>query len=476
MALPKALLDTPPIERFEMIFGVSSNIADRLQALLAYIDEYLLTTEDVGDLSFYFPAPNPPVFIIEGRTLTPFEIMKIVQKHEFDLQQIRIGDAYSIEHAFIQGFMDARLLGVPVARAQLVVIPPDSQAGGEGLFEVRAGIPQGSWLNEFVEQADMVFQIRETPPEPIELRFEKLSDTIRTSSSAQSFVDEFKNCLIDELPKISLVAALNNFRIPQDLTAFLSVEGNVSAELHAYSLYYDPEFTGNGPLADVRRNGGIALKCTTKFGGGGLNGFYVDIPNAELSLKPGSFGLPAIYGRFEVERINLPAGLPGLSNAVLEFNSQPGPGCPVFFAKGKMPGIDIQPVLKVIPIGSQSLAASLKVVPTRANFPALSLEIQPAKIAIGGMCTGDIRIHGSSSFEPFSFSPSDPWAATISIKGLSFRDLLGNDFLWIDAKNQILSAALSGNGCQFRSDRTRNCHKCRCCCFPKAGNRKKDIQ
>ena len=322
LAFPRALLDAPPLELLNRMFNPNTDIATRVTLAGQFVDEYILQIEEVGALAFYLPALNPPIFTVDGRDPTPQELMKSIQKLDLGIGDMATSAYYSFEESFLRGHLDARLLGIPLGYGEVVGVPPEGD--NEGCFEVRAGIPPDSWLRKFVDEASLVFQIRQTPPQPVEERFREIARAIQSGSDPGAILAQLQSSLIHELPKVSLVAHLDNFRVPAELAVLLQVEGHVSAGLHAYSLLYDPDYPGDGPLARVRRRGGIAIQCHLHFGG--PLGLEIDVPGAELSVFPGKSGLPGLSGDFTVAELGLPGGLPRVRNARLQFNSEPQPG------------------------------------------------------------------------------------------------------------------------------------------------------
>ena len=109
-----------------------------------------------------------------------------------------MGPLYPQEVAFLEGYMETRLIGVPLGRADVVAIPPDEEADTEGLFRITGGIPEGSWLTSFIDSTSLTFEMRQAPPQKIEDRFQELQTVMAAMRDGEPYEDGNGNEQFDE--------------------------------------------------------------------------------------------------------------------------------------------------------------------------------------------------------------------------------------------------------------------------------------
>ena len=450
LGLPRAIIDAPP-ESLSTIFNPDADIFARLTAALDYLQNYVLFSSEVGTLGFYVPAPNPPLFTDpSGDSLQPKELLDAIMT--FDPTQVSAIDTISIEHAFMQGYLDGQLLGIPIARAEVSAEPPTDTASGR--FFVSTEIPDGSWMQSFVDNASMTFEITQPPQSRIEERFTEVASQIQTAidnggtSEAENVVSDLQDALFSDLPKAALDLQVNNLRIPDALEPILSLDGSTSASFVAYSPRFDPDADGDNPLAYARRYGGVGLQARLRIAD------LVTIDNAELAIFPGTLsaltGLPAMAGRFDVPELPVVAGLT-LQNALLDFNSEPLVGDAFIAASGNIDPISIQPLMEIVPLneGQTLLGGALSITRIQGGGASLpSLSIDPSRVSLPAFVEGiSVSIFGATENDPFTFSPEEDWSATTRIEGgLRLRDAFGTEVLRLGSDTQSFTAAISGTG------------------------------
>ncbi|MCI0535353.1 MAG: choice-of-anchor D domain-containing protein, partial [Verrucomicrobiales bacterium] len=461
LSLPKLIVDAPPAT-LNTLLDPAQDIFVRLGAAADVIGNYLLQTSEVGSLAFYVPAPNPPFFTdAQGNSLTPEKLLTAIQS--FDVSSIGLQSLYPLEQFFFSGYMEGRLIGVPIARADIVAVPASASSGA--FFRVSAGVPAESWLKSFVDSANMIFEIRQSPPVSIEQFFTELMENVNQLSlpgaqqaAVANLVNEAGIAVADALPKVSLDISVNNFRIPDPLTNLLA-SASASARLAAYSPRFNPSFVGEGPIAEVTRRGGVAFQGRFRFAN------LVTIDDAQLAAFPTDpVSLPGLAGRFRVAQL----GIPGLAlhDALFDFNSAPALGQPFLAASGAIDPIIInnplngQRLLSVMPLTATStrIAAVFSMVKGAGNSVQGSFRIDPARIDMPLLGPGlSVLIHGltnnvPSTNEAFSFSTTGPWGAAVSIAGqLSIRDLSNQEIARIGSSSGKFSASIAGHGLALTS-------------------------
>jgi hypothetical protein len=247
LGLPRAIIETPP-ESLATIFDPTADLLARLGAALDYVQNYILSESEVGTLGFYVPAPNPPIFTdAQGNPLAPRDLLD--QILEFDPAIGLSTDIYPLHTAFLQGYLDGQLLGVPIARAQVSATPPTETTDGE--FLITTEIPQGSWMQSFIESAGLTFEVRQPPQRRIEEHFtvwagalQQLIDSNASNAEKLAVLEEMLVDFESGLPKVSLDLEVNNFRIPTELESILQLDGSTTARLVAYTPRFDPEAPG----------------------------------------------------------------------------------------------------------------------------------------------------------------------------------------------------------------------------------------
>jgi photosystem II stability/assembly factor-like uncharacterized protein len=451
LSLPAALVDAPP-ESLGTLLDEDADPLARLGAALDFIQNHLLQTSEVGSLAFYLPAPNPPFFTdSQGEPLTAESLLAAIQT--FDATAIALQSLYPTEVAFLQGYMDGRLLGVPIATAEVLGVPANPLTGEDALFRISAGIPSGSWLQSFIDDADLTFQMRQAPTRTIEEHFTEVADQIQElidQNASEQAILEFLNgleaSLTQDLPKVSLDVSVNNLRIPAPLDQML-VAADTSARLVAYSPRFEPSFVGDGPLATVRRQGGLALQGRLRFGD------FITIDNAELAMFPSQniSVLPVLVGRFDVPLATLPAGIV-FHDLLFDFHSEPAVGQPFLAASGALDPIQIQPLLEIVPLNATQsrLSGGFRMIRGQNGVPQTTLSVDPARIAMPIFGPDlQVQIHGTEPEQPFTFSTEELWTATLRLEGgLVLRDLSGQQLVRVGSPQQVFAAELSGNGLQ----------------------------
>jgi photosystem II stability/assembly factor-like uncharacterized protein len=457
--LPKPITDAPPLAQLAQIFAPPTNLLQQLTVAQQVFNDYVLGSREVGQLAVYVPFPKPPApfwAVAQGPGALIDTIAAI--NEETLVSSLSL---YPVEQFFMRGDVNAQFLGLPLAQGELIADP------ALGLFRLHAGTPSNSWMSSFFD-AQMTFEIRAAqyiaqsaptgavgtnaaaqPENRLQAAFDELLAATApgsTQSQRQQALSNAVERITDTLPKVSLDLALNNFGIPPALTNVLTA--NASARFVAYSPRFEPSFPGTGPMAEARRNGGVALQGQFNFAN------YVVIDNAELGVALPETGLPALSGLFEDVNLNIP-GL-ALHDADFAFHSDPLVGDAYIAASGS-----VDPIVFVNPFNGQTLLSVRNLTnagaPISANFelnralsgpPLPEFAISPSRIDMPMLGpTLSARIHGATTNNPFGFSSTGPWAAKVSIVG-EFRvnDLFGNEVLRLGAVGQQFSASVSGNG------------------------------
>lgn len=432
LTVPRILTATPPFAEYQTLANTGANPLDRLGAAAKIISEYVLKTETNGTLAFYIPAPNPPIFFAaDGQLLGQSELDPISQGssasklldsiRSFDVTRIQAANLYSIQYAFLRGYVDGQFLGVPIARAEVIGVPPGT--GGDAYIQVNAGVATNTWVNQFVDTASLNFVLRQTPRTNVADRFTALLAQIASlTNQPSSTVTELEAAAVEaltslaaEVPSVALEADLENLHVPSTLASYLSApSGSVSYRLLAYSPRFNPSAVGNTPKARAQRDGGIVMTGGFNFAG------LARVDQAELALTPKPTGPPALAGHFSNVGFTLPGGV-SFSGGEADFNTEPSAGQPFFGGRGSLTPISLGALpARIVPLnpGTPKLAGSVQVVRLGDGTSATRFSIDPARVEFPRIGTGQtIRLYGSDTTKPFSFSTAGPWTATASLEG-----------------------------------------------------------
>ncbi len=461
IGFPNVIVGAPPFAKLAELFKPLSvtNLIDRLGVAQDVITNYVLASTDIGSLTIYMPFPNPPnafwsatqgpqAFLNSLASATPATLIA--------------GDRglFPIEQLFMRGDANLSLLGIPLGNAEIVADP------GLGLFRLTAGVPAESWLHQFV-QGSLTAEVRtaeyilQSNPNQLppgisaadltpEARFQWVVQTLRAASRPSASNAEREQAVInavnritDTLPKVSVDLAAG-VSLPRSLTNIVQSSG--ALRFIAYSPRFNPNFPGVGAVAEVTRNGGLALAGRFNFAN------YVTADGAlGVALRP---GLPALLGEFDVPQLNL-VGIP-VNNFHFAFNSDPAPNGAFLDSSSTLSPLVFRNPLDGSVLLSISNLVNLAL-PLSNRFtlrkdangnPAPELLISPARVhmpMLGGVFA---RIHGATTNDPFTFSGTGSWTSTVTVGGqLSLRNPVdGTEIMRVDAAGQEFRATLRGTG------------------------------
>ncbi|MBK8001977.1 MAG: choice-of-anchor D domain-containing protein [Verrucomicrobia bacterium] len=455
--LPKPITDAPPLDQMAKLFAPPTNIFEQLAIAQDVFNNYILGSREVGELMVYVPFPRPPTnfwLVAQG----PQALIDSITQSDLPTLVANL-NLYPTEQFFMRGGVNAQFLGLPIGEGELTADPV------AGLFRLTAGVPADSWMRSFFD-ASLNFEIKRadyiaasgpasgagtnvvaSPEARLQAALDQLLASANGSTAQkQAAINNAVARITDTLPKASLELSLNNLSIPPPLTNVLTA--SAAAHFYAYSPRFEPGFAGTGPVADARRNGGVAFQGNFNFAN------YVVIDNAELAVASRGVGLPALSGLFEVPTL----GVPGLAlhDAHFEFNSDPAVGGSFIAADGSVDPIVIrnpfnqnQTMLTIRNLTNVNADISAEFDLRKAvnGAPLPGFAISPSRVDMPMLGPGlSARIHGATTNDPFSFSSTGPWGATVSIVGqLGVKDLNGNEVLRIGAVGTPFSASITGD-------------------------------
>ena len=445
VTLPAMLTEKPPLDKINLVLNAQANPLDRVTTAIDLVQNYILRFNTNGALGFYIPAPNPPAFYdLNGQLAGQAQLQSIVAASKpqdilnsiksFDLASIQRGSLYPMEQAFLRGYLDGELLGVPILRADAVGLPADA-GRSEGFLSVTSSIPNGSWLKQFIPQATLIFDARGVPPRPIEERFTELLVVMQeaTNSNAddatlRQLADAAILALTGDLPKMRLTADLvAGLQMPEPVSDLLAFNGG--AHFHGFSPRYEPAYdpANMSPLAQVRREGGLAFQGNMKLKAGGVT--LVDIANAEMSVIPKASGLPALAARLEAPVI--PYEVLTFRDVLIDFASDPNPH---FTAAGRVDALAIGDFQLLPGLGSL-FNGRLDVARTGPGTASISAKLGPARIALPSLIPGtdSMLIHGATTNDPFSFSTTGNWNANLTVSSQLSLGVGGIDVLRLNS-------------------------------------------
>ncbi|MBS0658732.1 MAG: choice-of-anchor D domain-containing protein [Verrucomicrobia bacterium] len=461
LALPRPLTDGLPAD-FYAIFDPTKTLQQRFDAFTATAS-FLSSTRQVGDLAFYFPAPNPPSALLNG-TLDAAGLRALaVAMGSLDYAAITRGtrDAsfYAFDQVFLRGALSIPVLGLPLAQGSVTL------NGLNGTFELKGRAPAGGWLEQLGVTADLLFSVgapRAALDKQAALALSTPAGQPLLAPRSQSGIDgltdvvtrytgltpatlnftQLQSELYAAMPRVQLVSNLTvNLNRPE-FASFFQAGSGAAVRLFAYSPGFEPNAAvpvGIDPLNPdpqtlARRQGGAGLAGSFLFGyfpGGNANDpaairIALDASLAFLAPAEGT-ALPALTGLLDVPAFNIPGG-PSFSGR-MQFNTQPanggnflaitGAAAPFKFSAG---GVDILSFAPLAP--ATNLGGTLRVLRNDAlpGGAAASLSLNAMSAAIPLLGPGvAVVVHGgpngSGGFLPFTFStaPGQVWSASVAL-------------------------------------------------------------
>lgn len=483
LAMPKIITQGLPKEWGELMALSSGLFApftlEKGQTWLAKMGEvmtYLGSTECVGQLGFYLPAPNPVLLPgetqIDWSTMTVDSLMKRLQTDPAALIGRTINtDLYEVDEIVMAGWTDAKLLGVDLTRARLSYADRTLLATAS----IPANPPTGTddnWFNDFFNGAAQ-FRIALPKGQDTGLvnyaatdLFTHIGTQITTmqglnATAMQTKIQEVQASLIGAMPRVSLELEAG-VTIPPLIEDFIAAQGGAGIELFAFSPFFEPDYVpaDQSGYAVARRNGGMGLCGNIRLGyfPDGQEVFGVNISQACLTIAaPASAtDLPSVIGDFAVPDFTLPGGFTFSGQA--HFASSPAVGHDFLNIEGEMSPITLGNFVSITPLalGQTELGGSLRVTRTSAA-PAVGMSLRPAKFTMPMLGSAAGKIYGQNlgggDLTDFSFSsvPGQPWAATVELDGaLELRNPLD------PASTDVVFRSSAAGGAKFLGSITGN--------------------
>ena len=298
MALPNMLAKVPPVDRLTTLLTVPTfeTLGDWIiNAQVLFGDPAETTHKDfsdpgyayftgtlcAGQMAFYLPAPNPPGF--DWANGSPDEFIAQVQSGDFQgiVNRTLPAELYPSELILLSGWLDAPILGLPVARGMVNYDPdqgcfimvtnvlnevdPDGEEGPES--------PVPNWLFDLVG-GSVEIQIKasaeidqETGPEnvPVGGPIERLATYRAQVTSIKAPIGlrgatQLITDLQNAMPKVSMLASAN-FQIPPGLENIFRADADASIEFFAFSPAFGPEFEPETTLPSRWRIVGEGWAC-----------------------------------------------------------------------------------------------------------------------------------------------------------------------------------------------------------------------
>ena len=485
LALPRLLTQGLP-DSWGALFAPNLPAEQWLTAFGTFAED-LSSTETVGQLAYYIPAPNPVIFPGEDpdEVWADISIDELLSRLRMDPASL-IGrsinpDLYEIDEIVLAGWAQADLLGIPLGEARM------KYDGSNRRLEAIAQSQPGSWFSDFFS-AEATFAIQLPSDQEAGLvtystsqLFELIEQNITQSipdpedpdaslpplqslsgPELDARIAEIQESLSGALPRISAEIE-SGVSLPPGFEDFVRTNGQIA--FFAYSPYFDPTFepANDRPRAIARRQGGLGIEGALELGyfspdGDPANDVFINVANASLALSvPTGPGLPGLSGNFEVAGANLPIPIGGLGSASLEnlrlaVNTDPAVGQNYFLASGSVPPVNLGGFLRIDPLSGNSIGGEFIVSrATESGPPSAALALRPAKISFPGMIEGDLdlRIHGTAGEgTDFTLATSGDFGAAITLRGgMTLRDPFNNlPLVTLTGPTAPISGTLSRTG------------------------------
>jgi hypothetical protein len=453
-----------------------TNLFDQIDGALMLLNDYVLRHETNGTAAFYVPAPNPPIlYASNGQLLSADDVRRAItaDPDAFSpdglMRQIRgldfsasesLAHLYPDHLAFLRAEMtNLVLFGAPVfGTATLTGKPsPLRVIDGQPLAHLEVNIAGNSPVGKVAGGGFAFgFDLYASPAESIAVWATQLATELRRQRSGgsgpalagispalgTSALDRFRTGLARQLPRFATTNALPTLNIvnPREWAGagaptvladdpFLGGRSHpnkrpratpvLRAELalHAFSPLYQPDAPGDGPVAEARRQGGLAasglleiLPDSPGLSGSGQAEFAVTLQGNQ----------PRLIGR--IRNLNLPTPFVGISlqNAQADFDSQ---ASTFLRAHTSFPNLAFSGSLFRLESTqlNQPLAASVtlrqSILPGGIVAVRSELELAPARLSSDLLADRALVVHGPGNLtNPITISETR-WFARASLDG-----------------------------------------------------------
>ena len=453
LALPKLLTRGLPPNWGQLFSTSGQEWLRNFESVAAFLG----STDSVGQLACYIPAPNPVLFPGESAgdvwaNMTIDQLLARLQMDPASLIDRSINpNLYELGEIVLAGWAKADLLGIPLGDARIGYDGASRRL--EAVARVTPNAPgDGNWFNDFIT-GKAAFSIQLPSDQQNGLVTWGAADLFRhieenltdiralTGPALEARIGQIQNSLKGSLPRISAEID-TGVTLPPGFGEFVRGAGQLS--FFAYSPYFEPGFqpADDRPRAVARRQGGLGISGALQLGyfspdGDPANDVFVNVSDASLALSvPTGAGLPGLSGNFEISGANLPIPIGGLGAASLQnlrlaINTDPAVGQNHLLFSGSVPPLNLGGFLRVQPVTGGSIGGEFIVTRTaNAAAPSVRLSLRPARITFPGLIEGDIdlRIHGTSGEESdFSLATSGDFGAELTLRGgMTLRDPFNN--------------------------------------------------
>ena len=448
----------------------------RVEAGLAFFNE-AGQSDVAGELGFYIPAPNPPSLLANGAP-TLQEMLDEFRLFEPDALD---PDVYPLHKAFMTGYTDIELLGLPTLGARLDLnLDYTSPLGGR--FQFVAEIPEDSWLATLVGGVDNLpvselrldlesgLQATGVIPDTLEALRQEAEALLAEAGAAgeaaiQDFLDRATASLRFGLPRGSIDLDLLSFAVPLPVASLADFNPQThtglplqSARMVAYTPGYAadrPQSTGDSLVERLQHDGGVGITGNFQFDQGGIS-----LANATgalaLTLNSDAFGLPGFAGEFTADSLAIAGITPVLLDDIaIDVTSTPTLFELAFSTRARSLPIGIGTLVSTT--GSTSFDVRGSVRAGGAGFGSASVAIGPARLAHPAFGSRtQLLIHGSNTSRPFTLNTDGPWSANATLiePELDF-EVGGTTWLRVTfpTSTTVPGIAVSGNGASITSIR-----------------------
>jgi len=352
LAMPLIITESP-MAWLPIVENIQTNSdpMGKIQSAIALVKEHVLQTETNGEISFYLPAPNPPVLYnsLNGTQLTLVEFQALHTNDPFRLTTqelldsmkqfdptkfLTLGDIYPRELAFLEGQISNSFLGVPIGSAKISAhfAPPP---GSSELASIVAEAGEGSFLYRlFGHSVRFTATLGSVPTNATEIIFTNILTALSnalpnpTIDDASELAEKAFGAIVAGLPKASFKAELPDFPISLAPDGYSPPTAWITKPIAAgYSPMFDTNITltnvGTTTISNrVRHDGGLYFagsfdifplltpdlvlaaaasgNVLSLYAGGVVQGF------GELGVSPQSTGLPRLSGALRGVTLRLP--------------------------------------------------------------------------------------------------------------------------------------------------------------------------
>ena len=452
--------------------GVERNasVSDKFVAAQTFITDKFLRTNPSGALAFYIPAPTvpgggdfPQDFSSFADAVLSFDLDTVLANAS---QQGREEILTQFDSAFMEGWLDADILGIPIVDATVKLDIDASRTEMPVCFMVNARLDPEGWLGAYfprqmaqhengAEQPAFIdFDVLIDPhPAVAESRILRMREDIRRTIQEKTLrgqnvtgvqgsavatvanalsalsIDDLRTEIAASFPRVYGKIEGHDITVPFPNAPGSEMFTIEEAIVEAYSPFYDLEGANRDtPWGRIQKEGGIGMRGNFDVLGG-----LVHVDNAEIVFHPDDAFAPSIHGQFT----SMSGTLGGLATAdALSVTFDSNSSGTNLSVDGALPSLNLGPLAQIYTRDENnrptSIPVSLDLAADNGSWQQAGINVGPAimESPLFAAGTRDIVHKAGNTSQPFNFNLTGAWSAAVTIAGEQKLQLkVGNDVI-----------------------------------------------